>query len=303
MIKKKLSIIVPVYNEEECISLFFERINKVINSIINNYEVNLIFLNNCSTDNSLKKIQELRSDQFKIKYITYSKNVGYQASLYGGLENNKSDLYFIVDVDMEDPPEMLIDFLKKYEEGYKIVYGKRVDRHENFFIKFLRKTYYRTMHLIADNYFIVDCAEFSLFDNQVKQIVLKNNNNSPFIRAEIGFAGFKRYGFEYKRNIRAAGKPKYLIWGDPIFLISSIVSSTSFPLRLITYLNIIIFVYYFLAFFLISALPTSFNFLILVLMLEFGILSVYLARIYKNQISRSIYIIDYENSNIDSILN
>ena len=299
---KKLSIIVPLFNEEDCIDLFYDRIKKVIDNVIIKYDVNLLFLNNCSTDNSLKKIQKLKSDKFEIKYLTYSKNVGYQASLYGGLNNTKSDLYFIVDVDMEDPPEMLIDFLGKYEEGYKIVYGKRVDRKENFIIKFLRKTYYRTMHLIADNYFIIDCAEFSLFDDQVKQIVLKNNNNSPFIRAEIGFAGFKRYGFDYKRQIRSAGKPKYFLWGDPIFLISSIVSSTSFPLRLITYSNILIFFYYLLSFFFISSLPTSFNFLILILMLEFGILSVYLSRIYKNQIGRSIYIIDYENSDIDGNL-
>ena len=121
---KKLSIIVPLFNEEDCIDLFYDRIKKVIDNVIIKYDVNLLFLNNCSTDNSLKKIQKLKSDKFEIKYLTYSKNVGYQASLYGGLNNTKSDLYFIVDVDMEDPPEMLIDFLGKYEEGYKIVYGK-----------------------------------------------------------------------------------------------------------------------------------------------------------------------------------
>ena len=234
---KKLAILVPLYNEEDCINIFFNRMSKVIEKIVSEYNVTLYFLNNCSTDKSLEIIKNLHSDTFTIKYISYSKNLGYQASLVGGLSSIKSDLYFIVDVDNEDPPEMLLDFLKKYNEGYKIVFGRRKDRHEFYLIKTLRKVYYRLVHYIADHDFIVDSAEFSLFDNQVKNIILKNNSNSPFIRAELGFAGFKRYGIDYKREKRAAGISNYFIT-SPTFIIASIISTTSFPLRLIAYTNI-----------------------------------------------------------------
>ena len=162
--------------------------------------------------------------------------------MVGGLNIIDSDLYFIIDADNEDPPEMLLDFLEKYNEGYKIVFGRRKDRHEFYLIKTLRKVYYRLVHYIADHDFIVDSAEFSLFDNQVKNIILKNNSNSPFLRAELGFAGFKRYEIDYKREKRAAGISNYFIT-SPTFIIASIISTTSFPLRLIAYTNILIFLY------------------------------------------------------------
>ncbi len=296
---KKLAILVPLYNEEDCINIFFNRMSKVIEKIVSEYNVTLYFLNNCSTDKSLEIIKNLHSDTFTIKYISYSKNLGYQASLVGGLSSIKSDLYFIVDVDNEDPPEMLLDFLKKYNEGYKIVFGRRKDRHEFYLIKTLRKVYYRLVHYIADHDFIVDSAEFSLFDNQVKNIILKNNSNSPFVRAELGFAGFKRYGIDYKREKRAAGISNYFIT-SPTFIIASIISTTSFPLRLIAYTNILIFLYSFMHYLIFSNFFFNIGFLIIIFMLELAILAIYIARIYKNQIARPIYTIDYENSNFDN---
>ena len=162
----------------------------------------------------------------------------------------------------------------------------------------LRKIYYRVVHFIADHEFVKDMAEFSLFDKQVREVILKNNNNSPFIRTEIGFAGFKRYGIKYKREKRIAGKSNYFIT-SPTFVIASIISTTSFPLRFIAYANIFISFYYFLYYFFFPGLIFNFDLLLIILMLELGILAVYNARIYKNQIARPIFIIDYENSNID----
>ena len=127
--------------------------------------------------------------------------------------------------------------------------------------------------------------------------ILKNNSNSPFIRAELGFAGFKRFGIDYKREKRAAGSSNYFIT-SPTFIIASILSTTSFPLRLIAYTNILVFLYSFLYFFFFPKLFFNLSFLAIIIMLELGIIAVYIARIYKNQIARPIYIIDYENSNI-----
>ena len=173
---------------------------------------------------------------------------------------------------------------------------ERVDRHEFYPIKLLRKIYYRLVHFISDHDFIVDSAEFSLFDNDVKEIILSNKSNSPFIRAELGFAGFNRKGIEYKRDIRIAGKSKYFIT-SPTFVIASIISTTSFPLRLVAYVNIVIFIFAILSFF-SKAISLNLKFLLIIFMLELGIVSVYIARIYKNQIARKIFIIDKKNSNL-----
>ncbi len=293
--KRTLTIITPVFNEEDCIKDFFSRVENLCKDKIKNYNIDLLFLNNSSEDESLKIIKSLKSSKVNIKYITYSKNIGYQASLTGGLSLAKTDLYFIVDVDCEDPPEMLEEFLENYENGFKIVYGKRVDRHEFYPIKLLRKLYYRLVHFISDHDFIVDSAEFSLFDNDVKEIILSNKSNSPFIRAELGFAGFKRKGIEYKRDIRIAGKSKYFIT-SPTFVIASIISTTSFPLRLVAYTNSLIFLYAILSFFM-QSLSINIKFLLITFMLELGIISVYIARIYKNQIARKIYTVDKKQSN------
>ena len=123
----------------------------------------MLFLNNASLDNTYSIIKKLINKYKWVKLITLSYNAGYQNSLLCGIKNMSADIYNIIDVDCEDPPEMILDFIKFYEKGFDLVYGKRVDRHENAILKFVRKIFYHIVKFVGDDDIILYMAEFSLF--------------------------------------------------------------------------------------------------------------------------------------------
>ena len=232
----RLTIVCPVYNEEKVVPLFFDRVAPVINELSDRYKVELLFVNNASTDGTYKVIQSLRQDNDFIYVITLSRNVGYQRSLECGLRNARGDIITFIDVDCEDPPEMLLEFVKYYEHGYDIVYGERVDREEMRPIKALRKIFYHVVQRVADEDIILYMAEFSLITAEVRDAVVDDHNSFPFIRSSISRVGFRRVGIPYKRHRRIAGETHYNIFGMTIFAIAGILSSSTLPLRLPIYL-------------------------------------------------------------------
>src|ERR1043166_6956359 len=193
-----LTILCPVYNEERSIPLFFKRLRPVIETLAGRYTVHLLFLNNASTDSTVQEIERVRASWPETYLITMSKNVGYHASLECGLRNVSGDLLVFIDVDCEDPPEMILEFVDKYEQGYDIVYGERVDREESRAMKNTRKVFYRLLHTLADEEIILDMAEFSLFTREVRDALVNENTSFPFIRASIGRVGFRRAAIPFK---------------------------------------------------------------------------------------------------------
>jgi polyisoprenyl-phosphate glycosyltransferase len=229
---ERLVILCPVFNERAVVPLFFERILPVMSDLSQRYSVQLIFLNNASTDDTLEQIRKLRDCWRETYVITMSRNVGYHASLECGLRSVDSDLIVFIDVDCEDPPEMIHQFIKEYEQGYDIVYGERVDREESQLIKGARKIFYRLLHRVADEEIILDMAEFSLFTREVRDAIIDENTSFPFIRASIGRVGFKRAAIPFKRRKRIAGRTHYNLIGMSIFAIAGILSSSTLFLRL-----------------------------------------------------------------------
>jgi len=228
----KLTIICPVFNEEQVIPLFFERIQPVMAALTDRYFVDLVFLNNASSDGSLAAILKLRERTASIYVVTMSRNVGYQRSLDCGLRTVQGDLFAIIDVDCEDPPEMLIDFVARYEQGYDIAYGIRADRQEIAALKSLRKVFYRILKVVADEDIILDMAEFSLFTAEVRDSMLIETNSFPFVRASISRVGFKRIGIPFSRQRRIAGATHYNFIGMSTFAIAGILSASTLLLRL-----------------------------------------------------------------------
>ncbi|MET4186703.1 glycosyltransferase involved in cell wall biosynthesis [Bradyrhizobium sp. JR7.2] len=233
--KARLTIVCPVFNEEACIPLFFRRLLPVVEKLAAKYRVELLFLNNASKDGTYSEIAKLRAQYEFIYVVTLSANVGYQRSLECGLRNAVGDLITFIDVDCEDPPEMLLDFVSYYEKGFDIVYGARVDREEPRWIKMLRKLFYHIARLLADEDIILYMAEFSLVTAEVRDAIVSDHNSFPFIRASISRLGFNRIGLPYKRQRRIAGKTNYNLIGMTIFAIAGILSSTTLPLRLPIY--------------------------------------------------------------------
>ena len=234
--KKLITVVCPVHNEEKVIPLFFDRISPVISELSGQYRVNLLFINNASTDSSYQAISHLRERHPFVYVISLSKNYGYQCSLECGLRNAEGDIIVFIDVDCEDPPEMILEFVRLYEQGNDIVYGERVDREEIYVIKWMRKLFYHIVHRVADEDIVLYMAEFSLMTSEVRDAVIESHDSFPFIRSSISRVGFKRAGIPYKRHRRIAGETHYNLINMTLFAIAGILSSTTLPLRLPIYI-------------------------------------------------------------------
>ncbi|HKO03869.1 MAG TPA: glycosyltransferase family 2 protein [Candidatus Acidoferrales bacterium] len=232
MAPQLLTILCPVYNEERVIPLFFDRIRPVLAKLSERYSVDLLFLNNASTDGTVEQIEKVRQAWPSTYLLTTSRNVGYHASLECGLRNARGDLLVFIDVDCEDPPEMILEFAEKYEQGYSIVYGERVDREEPAVLKSARKLFYRLLHMVADEEIVLDMAEFSFFTREVRDAIVNENTSFPFLRASIGRVGFRRAAIPFKRQKRIAGSTHYNLMGLSIFAIAGILSASTLFLRL-----------------------------------------------------------------------
>jgi len=231
-----ITVLCPVYNEDRVVSLFFERIQPVMEKLSEHYAVHLVFLNNASRDRTPQQIEKIREVWPSTYLITMSRNVGYHASLECGLRNTTGDLFVFIDVDCEDPPEMILEFVEKYEQGYDIVYGERVDRDESEAMKSARKFFYRLLHAVADDEIILDMAEFSLFTKEVRDAILDENTSFPFLRASIARVGFRRAAIPFKRQKRIAGSTHYNLMKMSIFAVAGILSASTLFLRLPIYL-------------------------------------------------------------------
>jgi polyisoprenyl-phosphate glycosyltransferase len=234
--RKKISILCPVYNEEAAVPLFYRRLKPVLSDLGNRYDVDLVFLDNASTDGTYGQILEVRKDFPSTYAIVQSRNVGYQRSLAAGLQRVTGDLFVFIDVDCEDPPEMISEFVERHENGgYDIVYGQRVRREESQIISFARKVFYRILRTLADEEIILDMAEFALFTNEVREAIITENSSFPFIRASIGRVGFERFAIPYKRQARIAGQSNYNFIAMSIFAMGGILSASTLFLRLPVY--------------------------------------------------------------------
>jgi glycosyltransferase involved in cell wall biosynthesis len=288
---KKLVVICPVFNEETSIPLFIDEIKKIENKISDKYELNIVFSNNASTDNSLNVLKEYSKKYNNIYYLTLSKNFGYQNSINFALKNSHGDLYVIIDSDGEDPPSMIFDFLTKYEKGYDIIYGQRNNRPETFLLKKMRSLFYRILKFSSDDEIILNMAEFSFFTKEVKDCLIEENTSFPFLRSTIARVGFNSLAIPYTRKNRYGGKSNYNIFSMFKFAIAGILASTTLPLRLPIY----IFPLWLLSslYLLINNEVANLylNYLIylslLYIILIISFISIYIARIYKNGLMRA----------------
>jgi dolichol-phosphate mannosyltransferase len=291
----KLSVVCPVFNEQEAIPLFYQRLLAVLQKI-EDFRYELIFTNNRSTDKSLQQIKLLQNSDPNVHVLTFSRNFGYQASVLAGVTHAQGEVIVVIDVDCEDPPELIPQFIENWKKGYDIVYGLRGKRPEARIITACRRLFYRVLKFTADSDIILDMAEFSLFTRRVRDSIIKNSNTYPFLRVEIAYSGFKKIGIPFNRQARIIGQSNYNIWGMAVFAIAGLLSASTFPLRLPVYLLPFAAVLNLLS----LAVPDSFHAIavldVLYIILLLTVHGIYLARIYKNGISRPVYIVDWEDS-------
>lgn len=295
-----LTVLCPVFNEAQCIELFYARWTALAQGLADRCDVELIFCNNCSTDGTAAKILALRQQDSRVQLLSYTRNIGYQASLQGGLRQASGDAIAMVDVDCEDPPEMIAAFVDGWLAGNDLVYGERKKRREPGWITQCRKIFYRLNRLVADNEIIVDMAEFCLIDHSVRDAILMGRNTFPFIRAEIAALGLQRLGIPYDRQARVAGTTHYNLWGMTRFAVAGILAGTTLPLRLALYLLVPVLLGNLAWFLLAPAAPAWFARMVLVNLSYVSVFvavgALYLARIYRNVIGRPQSVVDWHRS-------
>ena len=300
----KLTVVVPIRNESENVVPFYERAQKALELLTELEEWSLLFVNNASEDDSLERVLALRSTDPRVKVLSLSRDFGYHPALVAGLSAVDSDYYAVVDVDGEDPPELLVQFYEAIQQGAQVAYGIRSKRDEPPLVTFGRKLFYYANRQAADSEIVMWMGEFSMMTRQVRDAILAPKTTFPFLRAELGYVGFTRAGIPYLRAKRMHGKSHYNFWRMSRFAIAGILSSSSFPLRFVLYLAICIGLVFpiVVGVFRLSAevaarLAIFCSMYFLLMSIPF--IALYLARAYKNGVARPVYVVDWTKSQLD----
>jgi len=237
----KLSIIFPMYNESENVSELFSRIYKTVNNL--KFTIEILAINNGSYDDTLielKKIMKFsKYKNWEINTISFSRNFGYDNALLSGLEHSSGNYVFIMDGDLQDPPEEIPRFLNKIQEGYEIVYGLRRKRTETFIIKFFIKIFYYLWNKLTKENFPKDAGNFCVMSKKVVNEINKINETNKYFRGIRAWVGFRSTGLEYQRVDRSFGTSKFSFMTYLFYGVEGITAFSTTPLRLLTIFGII----------------------------------------------------------------
>ena len=236
---KKISLVSSCYNEEENVEILLERVLKQIETYSQQYELEYILLDNGSTDNTAKKLRELAQKDSRIKVILNTRNFGHIRSPYYGIINAKGDAIIYLASDLQDPPELIKDFIEKWEQGYKIVLGKKTETEETFLMSMIRTAYYELIAKIADDdtNLVKNCTGFGLYDKEVVEIIKSLDDPYPYIRGLICDIGFEKAFVEFKQPQRKRGITKnnfYTLYDNAMI---GIVKHSKVPLRLMAFVG------------------------------------------------------------------
>ena len=237
--KKIISWIVPCFNEEKVIFETLKRIKKVSTNI-NQFNWELILIDDGSRDNTKKIIKEIKKYPLKIILLSFSRNFGHQQAVQAGLDNCSGSASIIIDADLQDPPEIAKKMIEKWEKGYQVVYGQRtIRRKENFLKKFSAFTFYRLLNFLSGVKIPLDTGDFRLVDRTVIDALKKFPEKGRFMRGLIAWIGFKQISVKYIRDPRFAGTTKYSLKKMVSFAIEGLTNFSRKPLRLATFTGFI----------------------------------------------------------------
>lgn len=240
--KKKISIVSSCYNEEENLEELYERVKAQLEKFDNKYDYEQIIVDNCSTDNSVKKLRELAQKDKNVKIILNSRNFGHIRSPFHAIVNASGDAIIYLASDLQDPPELIYDFIKKWEEGYNIVIGIKKDSKESFFLQFLRKCFYSLIEKIADDNtnMIKNFTGFGLYDKKIITIIKSFDDPYPYFRGLVSEIGFEKFLIPFSQPQRQKGVTKnnfYTLYDNAMI---GIIKHSKIPLRLMTFIGFIL---------------------------------------------------------------
>ena len=307
--KKKITIIVPAYNEEESLPFLYERLTKLIDSM-EEYKFEVLFINDGSKDKTLEIIKELRQKDKRYCYVNLSRNFGKEIAMMAGLDYAKGDAVIFIDADLQDPPELIPELIKYWEEGYDDVYAKRKSRDgETFLKKFTSKMYYKVLQKLSRVEIQKDTGDFRLLDRRCVNALRKLRESQRCSKSMFSWIGYNKKEVLFDRDARVAGKTKWNYKRLVDLAIDGITSFTTSPLRLSTYISIptfiilaIYFIYVVIKAVVLKDAIHAYQAIILLILffsgiqiLLFGIMGEYLGRIFNETKNRPLYLVDEYN--------
>jgi len=302
--KVMYSVVAPIYNEIENLPELYRRVKEVMNSTGETWE--LVLVDDGSTDGSTDKISEIAAQDKAIRPIIFARNFGHQIAITAGWDYARGDAVIVIDSDLQDPPEVILDMIAKWKEGYEVVYAVRAEREgESWFKLWTASLFYRLIFRITDVKIPLDTGDFRLMDRKVVDVMKTMRERHRFPRGMSAWVGFKQVGVDYKRAARHAGETKYPFRKMFKLALNAITSFSYFPLQVATYIGFIA------AGIAILAIPVviymrmtgsqafigqattliSVLFLGGVQLISLGILGEYIGRLYDEAKGRPLYIV------------
>ncbi len=314
---KKVSVVIPMYNEQEVVKKCYEKINNTLKNIEDKYDYEIIFINDGSKDETLEILKDIAKNDKKVKIIAFSRNFGHQSAVTAGLKNVTGDAIVIIDADLQDPPELIPQMLELWEKGNDIIYGKRKTRKGESKFKLLTASmFYKTLNLLSDVEIPKDTGDFRLVDRNVVDIINQLPEHNKFLRGLFSWVGFEQIPFEYVREKRYAGKTKYPLKKMLRLAQDGIFSFSIKPLKIVgamgilsVVISILILIYAILSYFCNwnnltagwTSIMVTMTFLCGMILISLWMIGEYIGRIYDETRGRPQYIIkdtiNFENDN------
>lgn len=302
--KPTFSIIAPVFNEKDCIGTLVQRVGEVMDTTGEPWE--LVIVDDGSQDGSTDIIRRLAKEDKRVRAVIFARNFGHQIAVTAGMDYSRGDAVIIIDADLQDPPEVMLEMIQRWKEGYQVVYGVRSEREgETWFKKTTASLFYRMIARITDVKIPLDTGDFRLMDRSVVNVMNSMREKHRFLRGMSSWVGYRQIGVSYHRAARFAGETKYPLKKMLKLALNAVTSFSYFPLQLATYVGfisagisivaipivIILRLTGSQAFFGQATTLLAVLFLGGVQLISLGILGEYIGRIYDEVKGRPLYIV------------
>ncbi len=299
-----ITVSIPVFNEESNIGRLIDRLGK-LDDAEPNYRFEFLFTDNASTDRTFERLAELATKDSRIRVLSFSRNFGFQKSILTNFLHAKGAAAVQLDADLQDPPELISQFLRAWEDGFKVVYGVRRSRPEGALLHGTRRFYYRAISWLSETYVPADAGDFRLIDRLIIEQLREVQEQSPYLRGLIANLGYPQRGIPYDRDARVAGDSKFHFFDLLQLALDGITSQSTKPLRLITLvgfgLSFLTFLgsLFYVTVWLTVELPSGFTTLAILMLVSIGLntfflglLGEYVGRIFNNTRGLPISIIE-----------
>ena len=299
----EVSVVIPVYNEAENISVLYERLIGVLDGAKLDFEI--VFVDDGSTDNSVESLNEIGRSDKRVIVVELARNFGHQVAITAGLDYARGRAVAVMDADLQDPPEVLPQFLAKWREGHDVVYAIREHRKEGWLKRTSYTAFYRLLRYIAHIEIPLDAGDFCIMDRRVVELLKSMPERNRFVRGIRSWVGLRQVGLSFERHARHAGKSKYTVGRLMLLALDGLISFSYVPLRLISavglsvsLLSLVLAVFFFVKKLVYGLSPPGYASLIVsifflagIQLITLGVIGEYVGRIFEEAKRRPMYVL------------